>query len=110
MLERKIYIGYAYYSDEREKAQINQEIYDELASKYKVLLVPSSVEYDNMSEESKSLYDIIARTSSNYYRKEFFCYKRPSELSDEEVLLLLANGSLVLGGQCNGNYFAVYLD
>jgi phage-related protein len=110
MLERKIYIGTAYNSDEREMNKINREIFNELNSKYKKLILSSYEDSKRLTDDVKDSYDIIAIESQGSWRITFNCIKRPSELTDEEVLLLLANGSLSLGGSASYNTFAVYLD
>lgn len=53
MLERKVYSGWAFTSNEDGKAQINREIYAELCKKYKISRnLPET-------EEEAEQYDII---------------------------------------------------
>ena len=54
MLERKIYVGTAYRSDESEMNKINREIFNELDSKYKKLFLSSY-------EDSKRLNKILVK-------------------------------------------------
>jgi phage-related protein len=110
MLERKIYIGTAYNSDEREMNRINREIFNELNSKYKKLILASYEDSKRLTDDVKDSYDIIAIKSQGSWRITFNCIKRPSELTNEEVLLLLANGGLSLGGSASYSTFVVYLD
>lgn len=110
MLERKIYVGTAYRSDESEMNKINREIFNELDSKYKKLILSSYEDSKRLTDDEKDSYDIIATKSQGSWRITFNCIKRPSELTDEEVLLLLANGCLDLGGSASYNTFIVYLD
>ena len=58
MIERKIYNGYAFSENEREKAQINREIYDELKTKYRIKKI-GDIDHRTPTQEELEDNDIV---------------------------------------------------
>lgn len=106
MVERKIYDGWAYTTDEEEKAQINMEIYTELCKKYKI-------SYDSpKTEEEAEQYDIIVRYCRSWYAScEYEIIKKPQNVTDDEIALICDKGNLCFGYRCSAaNLCQIYTD
>ena len=100
-IERKIYNGYAFTENEREKAKINYEIYKELKGKYKILCArarPLATE--------KEANDIIYSRKACYGRADYKVWKCPNEITVNELLLIFDDGNLCFGGygKSDGSY------
>ena len=92
MLERKVYSGWAFTSNEDEKAQINREIYVELCKKYKI-----SHKLPETEEEAKQ-YDIIVHFCRSWYAScEYEVIKKPQDVTDDEIALICDDGNLCFG-------------
>ena len=92
-IERKIYNGYAFTANEREKAKINHEIYKELKDKYKIL-VTCACPLDKEEKEN----DIIYSRKACYNHAEYKVWKCPDEITVAELLLIFDGGNLCFGG------------
>lgn len=93
MIERKVYNGYAFTENEREKAKINYEIYKELHSKYKIL-VTGSRPLDEELEEN----DIVYSRKACYGHADYRVWRCPEVLTINELLLIFDGGNLCFGG------------
>lgn len=92
MLERKVYNGWAFTSNEDGKAQINREIYAELCKKYKI-----SHKLPETEEEAEQ-YDIIVRYCRSWYAScEYEIIKKPQDVTDDEIALICDDGNLCFG-------------
>lgn len=92
-IERKIYNGYAFTENEREKAKINYEIYKELKSKYKILST-----WARPLDEEEAENDIVYSRKACYGHAEYKVWKCPNEITFSELLLILDGGNLCFGG------------
>lgn len=95
-IERKIYNGYAFTENEREKAKINYEIYKELRIKYKIRNICGYPTDEDLSEN-----DIVYSRKAGYAHadyKVYKCPKVPQEISVNELLLIFDDGNLCFGG------------
>lgn len=92
-IERKIYNGYAFTENEREKAKINCEIYKELKGKYKML-----GRYVRPSNEEIEENDIVYTRKAGYAHAEYRVWKCPNEITLNELLLIFDDGNLCFGG------------
>lgn len=106
-LEKKVYSPWAFTENEWLKSAINREIYNELKAKYKILRLsdircPTQEELDNN--------DIVIYRKACYLRSEYLIYKRPKELTDEEMALICDKGNLCFGYFSRGNVIDVYED
>ena len=92
MLERKVYSGWAFTSNEDGKAQINREIYAELCKKYKISrILPET-------EEEAEQYDIIVHFCCSWYAScEYEIIKKPQDVTDDEMALICDDGNLCFG-------------
>ena len=97
-IERKIYNGYAFTENEREKAKINYEIYKGLKSKYKILCTCARP-LDKEIEEN----DIVYSRKACYAHADYKVWKCPNEITTNELLLIFDDGNLCFGGRCQGN-------
>lgn len=106
-IERKIYNGYAFTENERAKAKINYEIYKELRSKYKILVMGARLLDKEEAEEN----DIIYSRKACYGHTEYKVWKCPNEITVNELLLILDDGYLYFGGyrRC-GNLYVINED
>ena len=86
-IERKIYSGWAFTENEREKAKINYEIYEEIKEKAEVKWV-------------RSLHG----------RQEYEVVSNPHNLSTEELALICDSGNLCFGYRTKGDLIVIYTD
>ena len=106
MLERKIYSGWAFTSNEDGKAQINREIYAELCKKYKISRnLPET-------EEEAEQYDIIVHFCRAWYAScEYEIIKKPQDVTNDEIALICDDGNLCFGYcQSAANRCQIYTD
>lgn len=92
-IERKIYNGYAFTENEREKAKINYEIYKELKGKYKILGMCA-----HPSDEEIEENDIVYTRKAGYAHAEYKVWKCPKWITVNELLLIFDGGNLCFGG------------
>lgn len=92
-IERKIYNGYAFTENEREKAKINYEIYKELKGKYKILCTCA-----RPLDAEEEANDIVYSRKACYGHAEYKVWKRPNEITVSELLLIFDGGNLCFGG------------
>ena len=83
MIERKIYSNWAFSDNEKEKGQMNIEIFHELKNKYKI----------NQGENS----DIIYEVSHCKYRSKYYIKKCPDSVTLDELALICDGGNLCFG-------------
>ena len=100
-IERKIYNGYAFTENEREKAKINYEIYKELKGKYKILCTCA-----RPLDAEEEVNDIIYSRKACYRHAEYKVWKCPNEITVSELLLIFDGGNLCFGGygKSDGSY------
>ena len=111
-VERKIYSSWAFTNNEKEKAQINAEIYNELKSKYRISFSDrvynseckcvEPIHYDN--------YDLVLICTVGYARNTFKILKNTTDLSLEEIVLICDHGNLCFGYSATENTIDVYTD
>ena len=92
-IERKIYNGYAFTENEREKAKINYEIYKELKGKYKILGMCARPSDEEIEEN-----DIVYSRKAYYGHAEYKVWKCLNEITINELLLIFDGGNLCFGG------------
>ena len=86
-IERRIYSGWAYTENEKEKARINYEIYKEIKDKAEVKWI-------------RSLYG----------RQEYEVVSNPHNLNNDELALICDEGNLCFGYRTNGELIVIYTD
>jgi len=59
MVEKKIYSGWAFSKDEKEKADRNSQIYNELKGKYRINRSDFNINSPNDKEFSFADYDVV---------------------------------------------------
>lgn len=108
IVERKVYNGWAFSENEREKGNTNYQIYKELFSKYNILVTGNVA---GVEEAIKDVTDIIIERNSKYHRSEYHVIKNNTNLSDDEILLICDRGNLCFGGsKLSHNYYEVFED
>ena len=100
-IERKIYNGYAFTENEREKAKTNYEIYKELKGKYKILCTCA-----RPLDAEEEVNDIIYSRKACYRHAEYKVWQCPNEITVSELLLIFDGGNLCFGGygKSDGSY------
>lgn len=88
MLERRIYVAWAYTENANEKIKINREIYNSL----KNLAIVKTVGFGY----ANSVYSVVEKTDR--------------KLSDDEKALIAAGGNLCFGYRKSGDLFVIYTD
>lgn len=106
MIERKIYNSYAFQENEKEKAKINREIYEELKDKYKIL----NVFHEGPTKEELDNNDIVYSRKACYAHGEYKIYKCPDEVTFNELSLICDNGNLCFGSHGTKKFLTVFED
>ena len=88
MLEKRIYVAWAYTENANEKREINREIYHSL----KDLAIIKSVGFGY----ANSVYSVIEKSNR--------------KLSDDEKALIADGGNLCFGYRKSGDWFVIYTD
>ena len=101
MTKSKIYVQWAFTENESEKAKSNRDAYNELKERYKILKL-SDVYHKQPTQEQLDNYDIVFSRSACYLHGEYIVYKKPEELTDDEMALICDDGNLCFGYQKNG--------
>ena len=109
MIERKVYNGWAFKENEREKGKINREIYEELKNKYKILKI-YDIDHKSPSEEELNNNDIVYSRKTCYLHGEYRIYKCPNEVTFDELSLICDDGNLCFGSSGNKNFLRVSED
>lgn len=111
MVEKKIYSPWAFTENEKEKSHINNEIYKELVSKYKILYLNRLDLFNNRPNATDSEnYDIIYSSESKYHRNEYKIYQCPEELTAIELALICDGGNLCFGFGGDKTHITIYTD
>lgn len=95
MIEKKVYNGWAFKENEREKAAVNMEIYKELNEKYRILQAFG----EEYSEEN---YDLIYQREPGYNHALYEMLKNDTDMTRDELLLVFDGGNLCFGGSYQG--------
>ena len=101
-MEIKIYSSWAFTENEREKAKINREIYNELKSKYKVYRHDFKQDLKDKEDVNFEDYDVIIGRSACYSHGEYTIHKNAPNLRDDELALLCDCGNLCFGYMVTG--------
>lgn len=107
-VERKIYNGWAYTTDDDAKRRINKELYEELKAKYKVAY-SAEINGDPIDADE---YDIVFnKIECSYTRYSLEILKNAPNLSCDELALLGDRGMLCFGYRMNGTrIITIYTD
>lgn len=110
-MENKIYSQWAYTENEREKARINREIYNELKRKHKVYIHGSKRHLKDKIDINFDEYDVVIGRNACYLHGEYMVHKNAPKLSNDELALLCDSGNLCFGYKKSGvNEFYVFED
>ena len=110
-MENKIYSQWAFTENEREKARINREIYNELKRKHKVYIHGSKQHLKDKIDVNFDEYDVVIGRSACYLHGEYTVHKNAPKLSNDELALLCDSGNLCFGYRKSGvNELYVYED
>lgn len=88
--ERKVYNGWLFTENEREKGSMNFEIYQELVNKYNVLFGTPRNEDD---------FDVVVQRQRGHNHSVYTVIKNKPNLSDDELMLICDGGNLCFGGE-----------
>lgn len=100
MTKNKIYSKWAYTENEREKAVSNREAYKELKAKYKILKL-SDYNHISPTQEQLESNDIVYSRKACYHHGEYRVYKKPKDLTNNEMALICDGGNLCFGYYTN---------
>ena len=100
MVEKKVYSGWAFTADEKEKRDTNNTIYKELCSKYKVKRwsLWSTVSLDSLKKEYDFIYEQVGH---RYGTVTYHIIKAPENMTLDERALVLDEGNLCFGYYCS---------
>lgn len=97
-MEEKIYNGWAFSQNEREKGQINSEIHEKLQDKHRIYR--SDLQYTpDVNHED---YDVIIGRKADYKHAVYNIIKNGPNLTTDELLLICDGGNLCFGGASLG--------
>ena len=100
-IEKKVYPSWAFSENEKEKCDINHEIYKELCEKYKV----SRYKVENLDD-----YDIVLDRTAGYNHSTYSVIKNNTQLSQDELALICDSGNLCFGYIMQGSAFYIFED
>lgn len=93
-VEKRIYNGWAFTANEREKGKINREIHDELMKKHKIYRHDLRFTPDVDLEK----YDVVIGREPGYAHSKYNVIKNGPNLTTDELLLICDGGNLCFGG------------
>lgn len=113
VLERKIYSKWAFTADERQKAKINREIYEELKEKWRIH--SGLEEYNPKNHQMEPInmddYDLVYVRKAGYNHGEYTIHKNATDLSGDELALIFDGGNLCFGyTRDSENFFYIFED
>ena len=108
-MEKRIYDSWAFTENESEKSKINNEIYEELKEKYKILKV-SDVDHREPTKEELEQNDIVYSRKACYGHGEYRIYKCPEKVTLNELALICDGGNLCFGYSGSKNKLTVFED
>lgn len=110
-MEKIIYSQWAFTENEREKAKINREIYNELKTKYKVYRHDLKQYLKDKVDVNFDEYDVVIGRNACYHHGEYSIHKNAPNLNRDELALLCDSGNLCFGYKMIGiNEFYVFED
>lgn len=109
MIERKVYKSYAFTENEKEKMQINKEIYNALKNKYKILKC-SDIDHKQPTNEELNQNDIVYSRKACYAHGEYKIYKCPEEITLDELALICDGGNLCFGYRGSKTFLSISED
>jgi hypothetical protein len=86
-VENKVYNGYAFTKDMKEKGQINRAIYNEIKGKAEIKWISNS--------SGQTVYNVISN---------------PENLTKDQLALICDSGNLCFGYRMFGNQITIYTD
>lgn len=105
-MTEKIYNGYVFTGNEKEKVKMNLDIYNELIKKYKV-----EINLDTKKIKNLDYLDLAIVRKAEYLRSTYNIIKNNTDLSTDEILLICDGGNLCFGGfKKSETEFIVYED
>jgi hypothetical protein len=105
--KKRIYNGFAFTDNEKEKFKINYSIYKDLKEKYRVYRNDIHLN----PEVNTGDYDIVIGRKAGYGHAVYNIIKNEPDLNTDELLLLCDNGNLCFGGRrINDNQLRVSED
>ena len=113
MIERKTYPKWAFSENEKEKAQINREIYKELCSKYRISDYPTAynaAEKKAFAYQFPDDYDIILDRTPGFHHSTYAVVKNNTNLSRDEIALICDKGNLCFGYSMKGSQYYIFED
>lgn len=103
MVENKVYNGWGTI----EAGQSNYETRNELKRKYKILCCDNRQPTKEELENNDIVYVYLG---GNYYHIEYKVIKRPIDLTNDEIALIMDGGFLCYGYATDNNIFYIYQD
>ena len=112
-LERKVYPSYAFKENESEKSRINHEIYEELKTKYRI--APSHERYNPETKKMEPVnlddFDLVYKRKAGYNHGEYTILKNETDLTSDEIALIMDGGNLCFGYKReSNNFFYIFED
>ncbi len=105
MVEKKVYNGWAFDNDYIEKRDTNSTIYQELKKKYKIAWK------NNKNKQELNDSDIIIGLSKvGYGHNVYDVYKKPSNITDDEIALICDDGNLCFGYMKENDGYHIFTD
>ena len=89
MVEKRVYSGWAFSTNEKEKAEMNYQIYKEICGRYKISTSSYKCNLDD--------YDLVIDRTAGYNHAEYHIVKNNTNLSQDELALVCDRGNLCFG-------------
>lgn len=109
---RKVYTPWAFTENEQEKGKVNFEYFKLLKNEYSIKVISQS-DYEANRDHINQTFpeDIVYYNISGYAHYRVVVVKRPPELTDDEVALIIDGGNLCFGYSKEGSrVYHIYTD
>jgi hypothetical protein len=110
MIDKKIYVEWAFKENETEKALMNRQIHKDLTAEYRVYRRDTDIVVRDGTDCTFSEYDIVIGRKAGYNHALYRIYKNLPGLSQDELALLCDHGNLCFGYTMKGKDIYVFED
>lgn len=104
----KVYVEWAFKENEKEKARVNRETFEEIMKRWRVK------RYDDFSGQRDTInhddYDLIIERTAGYNHATYQIFKNETDLTQDEIALVCDGGNLCFGYTMKGEMYYVFED
>lgn len=106
-IERKIYSSWAFSENEKEKAQMNRDIFQEFKGNGSFFRQWEGHEADEQTLKDKFVFEYAG---NGYAHTKYHVVSNPKNLSQLEMALICDNGNLCFGYRVQNGLIVIHTD